>query len=77
MPDKPPVCVTRAQMPELKEFLPFLEQIWESRVLTNGGPFHQQLEAALAEHLTCAPELDPGFRRELASWRRSGCLGSV
>ncbi len=31
--------------------MPFLEQIWASKRLTNGGPFHEQLEAALAEHL--------------------------
>ncbi len=30
-----------------------------------------------AEVMTCAPELAPGLVRELASWRRSGCLGSV
>lgn len=28
-----------------------LEEIWESRVLTNGGPFHARLEKALAEYL--------------------------
>jgi hypothetical protein len=28
-----------------------LQKIWESRVLTNGGPFHQQLERALCEYL--------------------------
>lgn len=27
--------------------------------------------------MTCAPELDLSFRRELASWRRSGCLESA
>jgi dTDP-4-amino-4,6-dideoxygalactose transaminase len=28
-----------------------LQSIWESRILTNGGPFHQQLEAALCDYL--------------------------
>ncbi len=31
--------------------MPYLESIWESKWLTNAGPFHQQLEAALAEYL--------------------------
>jgi dTDP-4-amino-4,6-dideoxygalactose transaminase len=31
--------------------MPFLEQIWQNQVLTNGGPFHQQLETALCDHL--------------------------
>ncbi len=31
--------------------MPFLEQIWESKILTNGGPFHFQLEKALCEYL--------------------------
>jgi dTDP-4-amino-4,6-dideoxygalactose transaminase len=46
-----PIYVTRPDLPPLAEFLPYLEQIWESRVLTNGGPFHKQLEAALADYL--------------------------
>ena len=43
--------VTRPFLPPLEEFLPYLEQIWKSRWLTNGGPFHHQLEEALAEYL--------------------------
>lgn len=46
-----PLYVTRPELPPLEEFLPYLRQIWDSRVLTNGGPFHAQLEAALAEYL--------------------------
>ena len=46
-----PVYVTRPYLPPLSEFLPLLEQIWESRVLTNNGPFHQQLEARLRDFL--------------------------
>lgn len=38
-------------MPLLEEFLPYLQQIWDSKILTNGGPFHQQLELALCEYL--------------------------
>ena len=38
-------------MPALAEFIPYLESIWENRILTNGGPFHQQLEQALCEYL--------------------------
>lgn len=46
-----PIPVTRPLLPPLEEFIPYLEQIWESRQLTNGGPFHQQLETALAHYL--------------------------
>ena len=49
--DEDTVYVTRPLMPPLEEFLPYLERIWESRWLTNGGPFHQEFEAALAEYL--------------------------
>jgi len=45
------VLVTQPFMPPLEEFLPYLSKIWESRWLTNGGPFHQQLEEELAAHL--------------------------
>jgi dTDP-4-amino-4,6-dideoxygalactose transaminase len=48
---KKPVYVTQPFLPPLSEFNGYLEQIWESRVLTNGGPFHQQLEKALCEYL--------------------------
>ena len=43
--------VTQPFLPPLAEFTSYLEKIWESKVLTNGGPFHQQLERALCEHL--------------------------
>lgn len=45
------IFVTQPYLPPLEEFLPYLERIWDSKVLTNGGPFHQQLENDLAEHL--------------------------
>ena len=46
-----PIYVTQPLLPELKDFLPYLETIWENKILTNGGPFHQQLEQALCEYL--------------------------
>lgn len=53
MIEKPnkPIYVTQPALPPLEEFLPYLEQIWESKWLTNNGPFHQQLEKELAEFL--------------------------
>ncbi len=52
MPDqRKPIYVTQPHMPPLGEFVPYLEQIWENRWLTNAGPFHQQLESALAAYL--------------------------
>lgn len=49
MPKK--TYVTRPFLPPLEEFIPYLETIWETRTLTNGGPFHQQLEKALGNYL--------------------------
>lgn len=43
--------VTEPFLPPLDEFVPLLEKIWETKILTNNGPFHQQLEKALCEHL--------------------------
>lgn len=45
------IYVTQPHLAPLAEFLPYLEQIWESKVLTNGGPFHQQFERALCDYL--------------------------
>ncbi|GAB3793476.1 DegT/DnrJ/EryC1/StrS family aminotransferase [Dyella agri] len=50
MPDNP-IYVTQPFLPPLEEFVPYLERIWQSHTLTNGGPFHQQLEEALSEYL--------------------------
>lgn len=46
-----PIYVTQPYLPPLEEFIPYLEQIWENKILTNSGPFHQQLEQALCEYL--------------------------
>ena len=46
-----PIYVTRPELPPLDEFIPYLEKMWGSRILTNCGPFHQQLEAALCQYL--------------------------
>lgn len=45
------IYVTQPHLPELKEFLPYLEQIWENKILTNNGPFHTDLEQALCDYL--------------------------
>ena len=45
------IFVTQPHMAPLDEFIPYLEKIWESKVLTNRGPFHRQLETALCEYL--------------------------
>lgn len=46
-----PIYVTQPYLPPLEEFIPYLEQIWANKVLTNGGPLHQRLEQALCEYL--------------------------
>jgi len=46
-----PIYVTQPHLPPLAEFIPYLEKIWNSKILTNGGPFHQRLEKALCEYL--------------------------
>ena len=46
-----PIFVTQPSLPPLEELIPYLEQIWENKVLTNGGPFHKQLETALCDYL--------------------------
>lgn len=46
-----PIPVTSPLLPPLEEFIPYLERIWESRILTNGGSMHQALEKALCAYL--------------------------
>ena len=47
----PPIYVTKPSLPPLEELIPYLEQIWTNGIITNGGPFHQQLEQALCDYL--------------------------
>jgi len=49
--DEEPIYVTQPFLPPLEEFIPHLEKIWETKKLTNSGPFHRQLEKALCEFL--------------------------
>ncbi|MDC0357674.1 DegT/DnrJ/EryC1/StrS family aminotransferase [Oligoflexia bacterium] len=45
------IYVTQPVLPPLEEFIEYLEKIWDSKHLTNSGPFHEQFEPALAEYL--------------------------
>ncbi len=45
------ITVTSPLLPNLDEFQKLLEQIWESKWITNNGSFHQQLEEALCKYL--------------------------
>lgn len=45
------VYVTKPYLPPLDEFIPYLQAIWDKKILTNGGPFHQELEEALCAYL--------------------------
>ncbi|MDD2494716.1 MAG: DegT/DnrJ/EryC1/StrS family aminotransferase [Tissierellia bacterium] len=45
------ISVTSPLLPPLEEFIPFLEDIWERKWLTNNGHYHRELEKALVEYL--------------------------
>ena len=45
------LTVTSPLLPPLEEFIPYLQEIWDRKWITNNGHFHQQLEQALAEYL--------------------------
>lgn len=45
------IYVTQPFLPPLEEFVRSLESIWKGKILTNGGPYHQELEHALCDHL--------------------------
>lgn len=46
-----PVYVTQPALPPLDEFTDYLKTIWDNKILTNNGPFHQQFEKELADYL--------------------------
>lgn len=45
------IYVTKPTLPPLEDFIPYLREIWDNKVLTNGGPFHEQLENELCKYL--------------------------
>lgn len=51
MKQREPIFVTQPALPELDDFIPYLREIWDSRILTNGGTMHQRLESALCDYL--------------------------
>ena len=45
------INVTSPLLPQLEDFQPYLEDIWNRKWLTNNGHYHQELEKALCEYL--------------------------
>ncbi len=49
--EKKIITVTSPLLPNLDDFHKMLQDIWDSKWITNNGSFHKQLEQALAEYL--------------------------
>jgi len=45
------ITVTAPLLPDLDEFNTLLQEIWQSKWITNNGSFHRQLEKSLCEYL--------------------------
>lgn len=45
------ITVTSPLLPDLQEFIPYLEDIWDRKWVTNNGFYHKELEKKLAEYL--------------------------
>jgi len=45
------ISVTQPSLPPIDDFIEYLKEIWDSKILTNNGPFHQQFEKELADFL--------------------------
>lgn len=45
------ITVTNPLLPSLEDFIPYLQDIWKRKWLTNNGHYHQLLEQALAAYL--------------------------
>ena len=51
MKKEKPIFVTQPSLPPLDESIDSLRDIWERKILTNNGPYHQQFEKQLADYL--------------------------
>lgn len=49
--NRPDIHVTLPFLPPLREVLPYLERIWESRIVTNRGPLLEEFETEAASYL--------------------------
>lgn len=49
--NKRQITVTSPLLPPLEELVPYLQEIWDSKWITNNGSFHKRLEQALSEYL--------------------------
>lgn len=49
--DNKNITVTSPLLPSLDDFIPYLQDIWNRKWLTNNGYYHQELEKALCEYL--------------------------
>lgn len=45
------ITVTSPLLPSLDEFIPYLQDIWDRKWLTNNGHYHRELEKALCDYL--------------------------
>jgi len=60
------ITVTSPLLPPLSEFVPYLEDIWRRRWITNNGQYRQELEKALAEYLK-TPYIKPVHQQHPAA----------
>ncbi|MDR1737612.1 MAG: DegT/DnrJ/EryC1/StrS family aminotransferase [Candidatus Symbiothrix sp.] len=51
MSDRLLITVTSPLLPDLQEFIPYLEDIWQRKWLTNMGYYHNELEKELCKYL--------------------------
>lgn len=51
MENRKVITVTSPLLPSLEEFMPYLQDIWDRKWLTNNGHYHKELEKALCEYL--------------------------
>jgi len=45
------ITVTSPLLPSLEDFIPYLQDIWNRKWLTNNGNYHRELEKALCDYL--------------------------
>ena len=43
--------VAKPSLPDIDDFIPYLEKMWSTGVISNNGPFNQELEKKLADYL--------------------------
>lgn len=74
-----PIFVTQPNLPDLSRFTEMLQDIWDKKILTNNGEYHQRFEKELSKylHIPCCNLFNNGTMALLVGMQALRITGEV